>query len=137
MDPIPLGRYTPIYPPTPVNPTNDQEVSPEELKKQINFQWQAVAGANEYVVEVSNDPRFPPDKTWRSKPMYIIANAGDIIKLDESPDLSVRFANAKFLYWRVGAINNKDSQRPPQGYVFYPGFFRIRIVSETPPGPAW
>ncbi|MGC9003553.1 MAG: hypothetical protein ACP5KZ_02485, partial [bacterium] len=130
-DPIPLGGYTPIIPPTPLSPANNSEFLPDDLKK-MTFQWQAVDGANEYVVELSTDPSFPRDKTWRSNPLFATAKAGDILMLD-SPDLSVRFGNASVLYWRVGAINNNDSQRPPQGYVFYPGFFRI--TKTMPPGP--
>jgi hypothetical protein len=135
MDPIPLGRYTPIYPPVPALPANGTTVMPEDLND-MTFQWMAVEGANEYVVEVSTDPSFPADssKTIRSKPVYIVAGAGDIIPVGGlKMDLS-RFRNAKVLYWRVGGINREDTQRPPGGYVFRRGFwYNINIETEAPP----
>lgn len=137
MNPIPLGRYTPIYPPTPASPANGVSVMPDDLTK-MTFQWFAVDGANEYVVEVSTDPSFPSDskKTIRSKPVYIAAaNAGDIIPVGGlTMDLS-RFRNAKVLYWRVGGINREDSQRPPEGYVFRKGFWFNINIEAGPPSP--
>ncbi len=136
MDPIPLGRYTPIYPPLPALPANGTTLLVDQLSS-VTFQWLAVAGANEYVVEVSTDPSFPSDstKTIRSKPQYIIGDIGDVIPVGGlTMDLS-RFRNAKVLYWRVGAINRDDTQRPPGGYVFRKGFWYTINIEPGPPGP--
>lgn len=136
MDPIFLGRYTPIYPPTPVSPANGTTILVDQLSS-VTFQWLAVDGANEYVVEVSTDPSFPSDstKTIRSKPQYLIGNTGDIIPVGGlTMDLS-RFRNAKVLYWRVGAINRDDTQRPPEGYVFRKGFWYTINIEAGPPAP--
>jgi hypothetical protein len=136
MDPISLGRYTPIYPPTPVSPANGTTLLVDQLNS-VSFQWLAVDGANEYVVEVSTDPSFPPDpsKTLRSKPLYLIGNAGDLMpETGLTLDLS-RFKNAKVLYWRVGAINRDDTLRPPGGYVFRKGYWFTINIEPGPPSP--
>jgi hypothetical protein len=136
MDPIPLGRYTPIYPPTPVSPANGTTILVDQLNS-VSFQWLAVDGANEYVVEVSTDPSFPSDtsKTLRSKPLYLIGNAGELMpETGLTLDLS-RFRNAKVLYWRVGAINRDDTQRPPGGYVFRKGYWFTINIEPGPPSP--
>jgi hypothetical protein len=136
MDPIPLGRYTPIYPPTPVSPPNGTTLLVDQLSS-VTFQWLAVDGANEYVVEVSTDPSFPSDtsKTLRSKPLYLIGNAGELMpETGLTLDLS-RFRNAKVLYWRVGAINRDDTQRPPGGYVFRKGYWFTINIEPGPPSP--
>jgi hypothetical protein len=136
MDPISLGRYTPIYPPTPVSPANGTTILVDQLNS-VSFQWLAVDGANEYVVEVSTDPSFPPDpsKTLRSKPLYLIGNAGDLMpETGLTLDLS-RFKNAKVLYWRVGAINRDDTLRPPGGYVFRKGYWFTINIEPGPPSP--
>jgi len=136
MDPISLGRYTPIYPPTPVSPANGTTLLVDQLNS-VSFQWLAVDGANEYVVEVSTDPSFPPDpsKTLRSKPLYLIGNAGDLMPATGlTLDLS-RFKNAKVLYWRVGAINRDDTLRPPGGYVFRKGYWFTINIEPGPPSP--
>ncbi len=136
MEPISLGRYTPIYPPTPASPANGRTILADQLGS-VTFQWLAVDGANEYVVEVSTDPSFPSDsaKTLRSKPQYIIGNAGELIpQTGLTLDLS-RFKNAKVLYWRVGAINKDDTQRPPGGYVFRKGYWFTINIEPGPPSP--
>lgn len=128
-----LGRYTPLYPPTPAYPANGATVV--DLSN-VTFQWTAAAGANEYVLEISTDPSFPADKqkTWRSAPQYIWASAGEVVPVEGlTLNLSKIFPKAKVLYWRVGAINNKDTQRPPGGYIFGEQFYRINV--ETPPPP--
>lgn len=136
MNPIPLGRYTPIYPPQPVLPANGASILVDQLSS-VTFYWLAVNGANEYVVEVSTDPNFPSDstKTIRSKPQYIIGNVGDVIPTGGlTMDLS-RFRNARVLYWRVGAINRDDTQRPPGGYVFRKGYWFTINIEPGPPAP--
>ncbi|MBC7327727.1 hypothetical protein H5T87_06395 [bacterium] len=136
MDPISLGRYTPVVPPTPALPVNGATILTDQLSS-VTFQWLAVAGANEYVVEVSTDPSFPsdPKKTLRSKPQYVIGNTGDLIPVGGlTLDLS-RFKNAKVLYWRVGAINKDDTQRPPEGYVFRHGYWFTINIEPGPPSP--
>lgn len=137
MNPISLGRYTPLIPPTPASPENGATIYVDQLSS-VSFQWSAVNGANEYVLEVSTDPSFPADsaKTIRSKPQYLIGNANDVIPSGGlTLDLS-RFRNARVLYWRVGAINREDTQRPPEGYVFRKGFwYTINIEPGSPPPP--
>jgi hypothetical protein len=96
-----------------------------------------VDGANEYVVEVSTDPSFPSDasKTLRSKPLYLIGNAGELMpETGLTLDLS-RFKNAKVLYWRVGAIHREDTQKPPGGYVFRKGYWFTINIEPGPPSP--
>jgi hypothetical protein len=136
MDPIFIGSCTPIYPPTPVSPANGTTLLVDQLNS-VTFQWLAVDGANEYVVEVSTDPSFPSDtsKTLRSKPLYLIGNAGELMpETGLTLDLS-RFKNAKVLYWRVGAIHREDTQKPPGGYVFRKGYWFTINIEPGPPSP--
>lgn len=104
----------------------------------VTFKWAATQGANEYVVQVSDDIRFPTGHVWQSDTdegvvIQTPAAAGTVLSRTFTT-LDNRFPNATVLYWRVGARNTGDSLPPVDGYLFNAQPWSFAIMA-GPPGP--
>ncbi len=138
------GPATVIEPPTLVSPPDypDPGSLDVNLDTQL-FEWEAVQGADTYVIELSTDRTFPAKQTVRSSDILVRAAAGTTIARTfvqgggQSP--SDLFANwTAPIYWRVGARSSLDQYLPidisghESKFVF--GTERSFQALELPPG---
>ncbi|MCS6860648.1 MAG: hypothetical protein NZT92_10060 [Abditibacteriales bacterium] len=105
----------------------------------VTFEWQPTIGADEYQIQVSVDPSFPPNNRFASQ---VIRDTRQGVTLSQTftnlivPGAALNIA----IYWRVGARNSRDPVRPQgittsndDGFVFsLPQTFSLR---EQPPQP--
>lgn len=106
------------------------------------FQWEAVANADTYVLELSTDRSFPSGQVTRSTEYLTSSTGGGTVsRRFEGADLGMIFRDWRDrIYWRVGARNSRDPSPPvdrngkPVGYVFAEprSFYGIE---GPPPGP--
>lgn len=105
------------------------------------FEWEAVAGADTYVLELCTDRSFPSGQVVRSTEYLVSALAGTTIsRLFQGADAAGAFENwSGPIYWRVGARRVSDGNQPvdefgrASGYVF--GAERAFQALESPPAP--
>ena len=128
----PIGPLTPLAQLTEadlIEPTGDVDIS------NVTFRFLSAQGADEYIVQVSDNPGFPANRTVQIPLPYKLANPDiggqDLVIANQ--DLSGRFGAGQTLYWRVGYRYSRDISPPEGGWVFS----RVRsfTVPVTPPPP--
>jgi hypothetical protein len=105
----------------------------------VTFEFQPTAGADEYQIQVSVDPSFPPNNRFASQ---VIRDTRQGITLSQTftnlivPGAALNIA----IYWRVGARNSRDPLRPQgistsndDGFVFSQA--QTFTLREQPPPP--
>lgn len=124
------GPVTTIEPPVLQYPPDRPDPGSTDVNLDTTlFQWEAVAGADTYVIELSTDRSFSSKVSLRSAPILMRATAGSSVTHrfvgtgGQSP--SELFANVSApIYWRVGARASDDASLPVDGsgrqvdYVF-------------------
>ncbi|MGI6350629.1 MAG: hypothetical protein ACOX6M_02885 [Armatimonadota bacterium] len=124
------GPVTTIEPPVLQFPPDRPDPGSTDVNLDTTlFQWEAVAGADTYVIELSTDRSFAPKVTLRSNQILMRATPGSSVTHrfvgtgGQSP--SELFANVRApIYWRVGARASDDVSLPVDGsgrqvdYVF-------------------
>ncbi|MGQ9542208.1 MAG: hypothetical protein ACUVTY_14110 [Armatimonadota bacterium] len=132
------GQATPLNQAVLLNPANgSQDVN----LSSVSFEFQAVPGAQAYIVEVSTDPIFR-DKSVSFYTNEVMLPAGATVTI-RNVDLRARFAGAQRLYWRAGARNINDSPGPAswpgdsreQYRYIWSEAFSFTPVVEPPPAP--
>jgi len=126
----PIGPLTPLAQLTEadlIEPTGDVDIS------NVTFRFLSAQGADEYIVQVSDNPGFPANRTVQIPLPYKLANPdiGGQVLVIANQDLSGRFGAGQTLYWRVGYRYSRDISPPEGGWVFS----RVRsfTVPVTPP----
>jgi hypothetical protein len=128
--PYRAGPVTTIEPPVLQFPPDRPDPGSADVNLDTTlFQWEAVAGADTYVIELSTDRDFAPANTLRSEQILMNATAGQSVTHrfvgtgGQSP--AQLFANVRApIYWRVGARASDDAFLPVDGggrqvdYVF-------------------
>lgn len=130
----PIGPLTPLVELSAadlIEPTGDVNI------RSVTFKFRSVQGADEYIVQVSDNPSFPNNRTVQIPLPYKLPNPdlGGQLLIIENQDLSGRFGTAQTLYWRVGYRYSKDINPPEGGWVFSQvRSFRVPITPPSPPG---
>jgi hypothetical protein len=126
----PIGPLTPLAQLTEadlIEPTGDVDI------RNVTFRFLSAQGADEYIVQVSDNPGFPANRTVQIPLPYKLANPdiGGQVLVIANQDLSGRFGAGQTLYWRVGYRYSRDISPPEGGWVFS----RVRsfTVPVTPP----
>ena len=132
------GLATPLAQPVLLRPANgSQDVN----LGSVDFEFQAVPGAQAYRVEVTTDPTFQ-NKSLSFYTDEVMLPAGATVTI-RNVNLSTRFAGAQRLYWRAGARNISDQPGPAPWagdnrgqfrYIWSEGFSFTPAV-EPPPAP--
>lgn len=128
----PIGPVTPLVQLSQadlIGPVGDVDI------KNVTFKFLSAQGADEYIVQVSDSPSFPPNRTVQIPLPYKLPNpdrGGQLITI-ANQDLSARFSAGQTLYWRVGYRYSKDVNPPEGGWVF--SQVRSFTVPVTPPPP--
>ncbi|MCC6485788.1 MAG: hypothetical protein IT209_13185 [Armatimonadetes bacterium] len=137
-----VGRSTPLEQITRANmltPTfNAQDIDLQN----VTFAWNAVAGADRYIVEVSTNPAFSNVRFRSSAVTSSPSAAGTQVTLGNQNIASFfsGITSGTPLYWRVGAVNSLDVPGPvPDAlsglrYV-YSEVSQFRTKEEPPPPP--
>ncbi len=119
-----------------IEPTGDVNLT------NVTFRFLSAQGADEYIVQVSDQPTFPANRTVEFRAPTLLPNpdiGGQPIVIPNQ-DVAGRLAAkgvtvtaGQTLYWRVGYRYSRDIQPPEGGWVFS----RVRTfrVSVAPPGP--
>ncbi len=124
------GPATPLFPPALVSPPDQSK----DVNNVLQFSWQPVAGANEYLVQISTEVTFR-HKT-KIKNIVVVEDTNNTDPID----ISGVFPTVKRLYWRVGAKNLGDVPGPVRDvagnrYVFSQPFWFERVTPPPPPPP--
>ncbi len=124
------GEPTQCGPATPLEPI--PLVAPDNQSQGVDLaafepEWDAVDGANRYIVQVSTSGEFDSDETWTSSERTEYLSGGTpmtgIYNIEAVFDSLPSDTN---LFWRVGARNSNDEVRPisstgrleDEGYVW-------------------
>jgi hypothetical protein len=107
----------------------------------VDFEFQAVPGAQAYRVEISTDPTFE-NKSLSLYTEEVILPAGSTVTI-RNVNLRTKFAGAQRLYWRAGARNINDQPGPApwtgdnkgQYRYIWSKRFSFVPVEEPPPAP--
>ena len=106
------GGATALSPVTLVSPPAG---SADVAFQNVTFEFQPTAGADEYQIQVSVDPSFPPNNRFASQ---VIRDTRQGVTLSQTftnlvvPGAALNTA----IYWRVGARNSRDPLKP-QGII--------------------
>jgi hypothetical protein len=119
----------------PANGSQDVNLS------SVDFEFQAVPGAQAYRVEISTDPTFQ-NKALSFYTNEVMMPAGSTITI-RNVNLRTKFAGAQRLYWRAGARNINDQPGPApwtgdnkgQYRYIWSEPFSFVPVEEPPPAP--
>jgi len=109
-----------VAPATLVSPTPGAAVT--DLTAVV-FSWNAVAGADQYVLEISRDAFFLPAST-RIFTFDLAPAAGSAITqtIDVAQDFPAPATGTMTLHWRVGARNTRDPYPPRTDPALFQGF---------------
>ena len=132
------GFATPLAQPVLLRPANGSE---DINLRSVDFEFQAVPGAQAYRVEVSTDPTFQ-NKAVSFYTNEVMMPAGSTISI-RNVNLSTKFSGAMRLYWRAGARNINDEPGPAPWVGDIKGQYRyiwsepfsFMPVEEPPPAP--
>lgn len=129
-----IGPVTPLAQLTQadlIEPTGDVDIS------NVTFKFLSAQGADEYIVQVSDSPGFPSNRTVTIPLGYRLPNpdiGGQILTIPNQ-NLSGRFAAGQTLYWRVGYRYSRDINPPEGGWVFSQvRSFTTPVAPPPPPG---
>lgn len=128
----PIGPVTPLAQLTQADllePTGDVDIS------NVTFRFLSAQGADEYIVQVSDNPTFPAARTVTISLPYRLPNpdlGGQVITIPNQ-NLSGLFGVGQTLYWRVGYRYSRDISPPEGGWVF--SQVRAFNVPSAPPPP--
>lgn len=112
-----------------IEPTGDVDIS------NVTFKFLSAQGADEYIVQVSDSPGFPSNRTVTIPLGYRLPNpdGGQTLTIPNQ-NLSGRFAAGR-LYWRVGYRYSGDINPPEGGWVFSQvRSFTTPVAPPPPPG---
>lgn len=132
------GFATPLAQPVLLRPANgSQDVN----LGAVDFEFQAVPGAQAYRVEISTDPTFQ-NKALSLYTDEVLMPAGSTITI-RNVNLRTKFSGAQRLYWRAGARNINDQPGPApwtgdskgQYRYIWSEPFSFMPVEEPPPAP--
>lgn len=132
------GFATPLAQPVLLRPANgSQDIN----LRSVDFEFQAVAGAQAYRVEISTDPTFQ-NKALSFYTNEVMMPAGSTITI-RNINLSTKFSGSQRLYWRAGARNIYDQPGPApwtgdskgQYRYIWSEPFSFVPVEEPPPAP--
>lgn len=132
------GFATPLTQPVLLRPANgSQDIS----LRSVDFEFQAVPGAQAYRVEISTDPTFQ-NKALSFYTNEVMMPAGSTITI-RNVNLSTKFSGTQRLYWRAGARNINDQPGPApwpgdskgQYRYIWSEPFSFVPVEEPPPAP--
>lgn len=132
------GFATPLTQPVLLRPANgSQDIN----LRSVDFEFQAVPGAQAYRVEISTDPTFQ-NKALSFYTNEVMMPAGSTITI-RNVNLSTKFSGTQRLYWRAGARNINDQPGPApwpgdskgQYRYIWSEPFSFVPVEEPPPAP--
>jgi len=141
------GVATAVLPPELIEPDTDALVADAG---EVRFAWLAVAGANDYVLQVSRGPLFVPDPNEETTKSYVGhegvalegAELSKVISVQDLPQGTDGVSTGLF-YWRMGARNSRDPVAPrtdpalgkvypqDQGYVWSTPSLRTFTITST------
>ena len=130
-----FGPVTPLERPRLESPPNRPNPGWDNVNtRRARFKWRSVAGADQYVIQVCDDPSFPADRRWESGVIYGSGQGG--VLMEHVADISSKYPTGRKwrLFWRVGARNSKDACLPqPDGWVWSEvwEFGTVETPSET------
>jgi hypothetical protein len=130
----PIGPLTPLAQLTEadlIEPTGDVDI------RNVTFRFLSAQGADEYIVQVSDNPGFPANRTVQIPLPYRLPNPdiGGQVLVIANQDLSGRFGAGQTLYWRVGYRYSRDISPPEGGWVFSRvRSFTVPVAPPPPPG---
>ncbi len=134
---------SPIGPVTPVRRLRVSDLLEPNRTTSVNlgsvtFRFLSAGGADEYIIQVSDQPNFPSNRTL-TLPVPLLANpyrdAQEIIVANQNLlpfAQSIGNTTGPF-YWRVGYRNSQDAAPPVGGYVF--SEVQTFTATTSPPSP--
>ncbi len=137
----PTPGATPLERPLPQSPVDSAAVDPAA----VAFRWISVAGGDQYRLQVSDSPGFPPTRTYNSPDgdarMVLPGGAGtqtmsatlNISALFPAKDPVTGQSFERDLFWRVGARHQTDGASPDDGFIFSDA--KRMKTQELPPDP--
>lgn len=133
------GRATPIARPAAISPTASQERN----LSSVSFTFATVRGANQYVIELADNPTFNNKKSLLP-PLRFTYNPGGSTP-SGTFDIRSSFPNAEdgdVIFYRIGARNATDSPGPlptgvPNGdnWVYSDSDSSFRVIGQPPSPP--
>jgi hypothetical protein len=137
------GVATALTPPPLLSPVQDAAADDASA---VRFSWSAVAGATEYVLQISRDVRFLAAGTKQYPAVESMAPDGT--EMSSVINVAADFPPASggvptVLYWRIGARNARDTVAPrtepalfqtnpqDQGYVWSTPAFTTFTISSS------
>jgi hypothetical protein len=125
---------TAIRPATIIAPQQSQEVQLDEL----TLTWQQTEGADTYLVWISRNSNFSPDKRVEFGPFRVLpVDQGGDPELTRTFDArSNKLRGANFVYISVGARNSQDRNKPRPFGAIFSGAVRVRNITNPPPPPS-
>jgi hypothetical protein len=134
--------YSATITPLQMNPVGGLTVTPtmdsSQDMKDVHFRWTSVRGADTYAVQVSDDVRFPANRTWVRGPIQRPAPAGTELDVRVRNDSGlIQFAQTgveQRLFWRVGGKYSRDNPGPVGAYVWSDAVSFL-AQPEPPPPP--
>ncbi|MGQ9524536.1 MAG: hypothetical protein ACUVTZ_06785 [Armatimonadota bacterium] len=106
------GPVTAILPPTPTSPAGGNLV--QDITD-VTFQWDGVTGANEYILEVADNPDFRNSIQLGPVLKYGTAAVGAQTLAGQDISRMRRTNSGNVFWWRVGARNRYDNPGPDPG----------------------
>lgn len=128
------GSIGPVTPLVQLSQADLLEPAGDVNINNVTFRFISAQGADEYIVQVSDNPNFPAPRTV-TIPSQRLPNpdiGGQEIVIPNQ-NLAGRFAAGQTLYWRVGYRYSRDINPPEGGWVF--SQVRSFTVPATPPPP--
>jgi hypothetical protein len=123
---------TAIRPATIVAPQQSQEVQLDEL----TLTWQQTEGADTYLVWISKNSNFSPDKRVEFGPFRVLpVDQGGDPEITRTFDArSPKLKGSQFVYISVGSRNSSDRNKPRPFGAIFSGAVRVRNLT-GPPNP--
>ncbi|MCS7191433.1 MAG: CsgG/HfaB family protein [Armatimonadetes bacterium] len=128
-----VGPFTPLVQLSQADllePTGDVNIA------NVTFRFVSAQGADEYIVQVSDNPAFPAAQTVTIPLRDRLPNpdiGGQEIVI-RNQNLSGRFRAGQTLYWRVGYRYSGDFRPPEGGWVFSQVRSFTALIGPPPPG---
>ncbi len=136
----PVGPLTPLaqlLEADLLEPTGDVDIT------NVTFRFLSAQGADEYIVQVSDHPNFPANRTVEFRAPSSLPNpdvGGQLIVIPNQNVASrlsakgIAVSVGQTLYWRVGYRYSRDVQPPEGGWVFSRvQSFQVPVVPPLPP----
>lgn len=123
------GPATPVARPSAVGP-----IQQEQDLSRVRFSFATTRGANQYVIELADNPGFNNKKTLGPTLYPYTAGANTTTQQYDLRSFFSQNAGTQ-IFWRVGARNTADSPGPRSNYIYSSEDASFTVIGTPPPAP--